>query len=53
MNDNDCKNNLSNNQNFSYIDYKEMKLAIEALGGEYEDDRNFSKDKFFKKLKSN
>lgn len=37
----------------SYIDYKEMKLAIEALGGEYEDGRNFQKDKIFKKLRSN
>jgi hypothetical protein len=40
-------------EGLSYIDYKELKLAIEALGGEYEDDRNFSKDKYFKKLSSN
>ena len=37
----------------SYIDYKELKLAIEALGGEIEYERDFSSDPYFKKIKNN
>ena len=39
--------------NVSYIDFKELKLAIEALGGEYEENRDFRKDKFFNKIIGN
>ena len=34
-----------------YIDFKELKLAIEALGGYYEKERDFSFDKNYKLLK--
>jgi len=37
----------------SYIDFKELKLAIEALGGEYEENRDFKKDKTFNKIIGN
>jgi len=35
----------------SYIDFQELKFAIEALGGEYEKERNFSNDIYYKKIK--
>jgi len=36
-----------------YSDYSELKYAIEALGGEYEDDRDFTADKTYRKIKNN
>ena len=33
--------------------YKELKLAIEELGGEYVDEMDFSKDKYYSILKKN
>jgi len=35
-----------------YVSYKELKLAIEALGGSVEADRDFSSDKDYQKIKS-
>ena len=40
-------------ESLSYVDYKELKLAIEELGGEYVDERDFSKDKYYSILKKN
>lgn len=37
--------------NINYLDFKELKLAIEAFGGEYDKKRGFSCDKYYKKLK--
>lgn len=38
-------------ENISYIDFKELKLAIEFLGGEYNKERDFSSDKNYILLK--
>lgn len=35
-----------------YSDYAELKYAIEALGGEYSDDRDFSSDASYRKIKN-
>ena len=35
----------------NYIDYKEIQLAVEALGGELEEERDFTSDPIYKKLK--
>ena len=35
----------------SYVDFKELKLAIECFGGEYNEERDFTSDKAFNKLK--
>lgn len=35
----------------NYLDFKELKLAIEGFGGSYDKPRDFSSDKYFKKLK--
>lgn len=35
-----------------YADYMELKFAIEALGGEYTDDRDFTADKTYRKIKN-
>ena len=37
----------------NYADFMELKYAIETLGGEYEKERNFQNDKYFKKIKGN
>lgn len=42
---------LIKNPDVNYLDYKELKLAIEGFGGEYNDERDFSSDKYYKKLK--
>ena len=34
----------------SYLDYKEIKLAIEELGGEIDDDEKYKNDYIYKKL---
>ena len=34
-----------------YADFEELRFAIEALGGEYDKQRDFSHDKFFDKIK--
>lgn len=39
------------NEKVSYSDFTELKFAIEALGGEYNKERDFTKDKTFKKIK--
>ncbi len=39
------------NERISYVDFEELRFAIEALGGEYTKTRDFSKDKTFKKIK--
>ena len=39
-------------EKISYADFEELRFAIEALGGEYKKERDFSKDKSFKKIKS-
>ena len=39
-------------EKISYADFEELRFAIEALGGEYNKERDFSSDKSFKKIKS-
>ncbi len=41
------------NEKISYADFEELRFAIEALGGIYDVERDFSKDKFYKKIKGN
>ncbi len=36
----------------NYQEYQELKFAIEALGGEYEDKRDFTKDKIYRKIQA-
>ena len=43
--------NAIENEKVSYADFEELRFAIEALGGSYEKERDFSKDKFFKKIR--
>lgn len=38
-------------EKISYADFEELRFAIEALGGEYTKERDFSADKSFKKIK--
>ena len=40
-------------EKISYADFEELRFAIEALGGSYDKERDFSNDKSFKKIKSN
>lgn len=40
------------NEKISYADFEELRFAIEALGGEYNKTRDFSKDKSYKKIKA-
>lgn len=42
---------LIKDDKINYLDFKELKLAIEAFGGSYDEERDFSSDKYFKKLK--
>ena len=44
---------LIDDDNISYVDFKELKLAIECFGGEYTKQRDFSHDRAFNKLKRN
>ncbi len=39
------------NEKISYADFEELRFAIEALGGEYAKNRDFSLDKTYKKIK--
>lgn len=39
-------------EGISYLEYKELLLAIESLGGSYERERDFSSDPYFELLKS-
>ena len=39
-------------EKISYADFEELRFAIEALGGEYNKERDFSSDKTFKKIKA-
>ena len=38
------------NEKISYADFEELRFAIEALGGEYNKTRDFSKEKTYKKI---
>ena len=38
-------------EDISFIEYQELKFAIEALGGEYTKERDFSDDPYFKLIK--
>ena len=38
-------------EKINYADFEELRFAIEALGGEYAKERDFSKDRFYKKIK--
>lgn len=40
------------NEKINYSDFEELRFAIEALGGEYNKERDFSKDKYYKKIKN-
>jgi len=37
--------------NVNYADFEELRFAIEALGGEYKGEKDFSADKIYKKIK--
>ncbi len=39
------------NEKINYHDFEELRFAIETLGGVYDKKRDFSKDKFYKKIK--
>lgn len=39
-------------EKITYADFEELRFAIEALGGEYKKERDFSKDKTYKKIKT-
>lgn len=39
-------------ENISFIEYQELKFAIEALGGEYKKERDFSSDPYYNIIKS-
>ena len=39
------------NENINYADFEELRFAIEALGGEYTKQRDFSRDSLYKKIK--
>lgn len=39
-------------EKISYADFEELRFAIEALGGEYNKERDFSLDKSYKKIKN-
>lgn len=39
------------NPKISYPDFEELRFAIESLGGEYTKQRDFSNDKYYKKIK--
>ena len=39
-------------EKISYADFEELRFAIEALGGEYNKERDFSSDKTYKKIKN-
>ena len=39
-------------EGISFLEYRELKFAIEALGGEYETERDFSADPYFELIKS-
>ena len=38
-------------EKINYADFEELRFAIEALGGEYKGDKDFSADKIYKKIK--
>ena len=38
-------------ENLSYADFEELRFAIETLGGEYNKERDFSKDKYYNIIK--
>ena len=38
-------------EGISFIEYQELKFAIEALGGEYEKERDFSSDPYYRLIK--
>ncbi len=38
-------------EKISYADFEELRFAIEALGGKYDKERDFSQDKTYKKIK--
>ena len=40
------------NEKINYNDFEELRFAIECLGGEYTKERDFSKDKTYKKITS-
>lgn len=42
---------LIKNPDINYLDFKELKLAIEGFGGEFNEERDFSNDRYYKKLK--
>ena len=41
------------NEKINYSDFEELRFAIESLGGEYTKERDFSKDRYIKKIKEN
>ncbi len=43
---------IISDKTLSYADYKELKLAIEEFGGEVTEDRDFTGDAIYKKLKN-
>jgi hypothetical protein len=41
------------NPSINYSDFRELKFAVELFGGSYEEERDFSGDKYYNKLKGN
>jgi len=39
-------------EGITYPEYRELKFAVEALGGEYETERDFSSDPYFELINS-
>ena len=35
----------------NYVDFRELKFAIELFGGEYKEKRDFSNDLYYKRVK--
>lgn len=39
-------------EGISYVEYQELKIAIETLGGSYDEERDFSEDPYYQTIKS-
>lgn len=47
-----CLMDKIDEEGISYVEYQELKFAIEALGGSYDKERDFSSDKYYQMIKS-
>ena len=39
-------------EDITFIEYQELKYAIESLGGSYEKERDFSSDQYYQEIKA-